>query len=442
MKFKNILFTLLFLPSFLFAQQTIKAAFSPADDYRWAILYKNSPTGNIYVAQSKIEEGSVTFLLDSKKTEGVYKLVYAAPQDEYNFDIIYNGHENIELSFTKENGVIFQQSSGNLLLNSYLESMATIGEEIEHFYINNSTDTKVLTSLFEKQLNLQNQFEEDSKNSLANHFIRANKPYIPNEYEDKETYINNLTTNYFSNVDFKDSVLQSSNFLLRRALAYIAGISHKGMNKEVSYNTNIDTISKLISNTDPNFQKSFLNKLWQKLVNYNLKESANYLATTYLIPIAKDLKDDYLVIKLTQYKNLSIGNIAPEIVWNTEKNGIQKQQRLSELAISENYILIFWSSSCSHCLEQIPMLKALSQTLDSSKYKVIAIGLEDDGVKWKQEILKYPEFIHILKLKKWENEVVKTYSLTSTPTYFVLDKDKKFIAKPESIEDLEEFLKK
>ena len=140
MKFIYAFYLLLLFPSLLMAQNSIKATFSPAEDYRWAILYENSPTGNIYVAQGKIEEGTVEFLLDSTKKEGVYKLVYAAPQDEYNFDIIYNGNENIELSFTKDTGVIFQQSSGNLLLNSYLRSMATIGKEIEGFYVNKRSD--------------------------------------------------------------------------------------------------------------------------------------------------------------------------------------------------------------------------------------------------------------------------------------------------------------
>ena len=214
------------------------------------------------------------------------------------------------------------------------------------------------------------------------------------------------------------------------------------MDKEASNNTNINTVANLISTTDPYFQKYFLDKLWKKLVNYDLKDSANYLATNHLIPLAEELKDNNLVIKLTQFKNLSIGNVAPEIEWSTEVNGVQQQHQLSELAISENYILIFWSSSCSHCLEQLPKLKSLIQTLDSTEYKVIAIGLEDNEIKWENEILKYPEFTHIIKLGKWENEVVKTYGLTSTPTYFVLDKDKKFVAKPENLEELKDFLEK
>jgi len=442
MKLIKFIYLFLLFPAVLVAQNSIKANFSPAEEYKWAILYKNSPLKNIYVAQGKIENGTVEFLLDSTKTKGVYKVVYAAPQDEYNFDLIYNGDENIEVEFNAKNGITFRQSSGNLILNSYLVELASIGKEIEGFYLNKKTDSLELVSLFRKQLEMQNSFEEKSKNTLVQHFIKANKPYIPVNYEDPKTYVNNLTKNYFSNVDFSDSVLQSSNFLQERSLAFIFGVSNEGLDKTSSYNKNIDVVSKLIVNTGPAFQKSFLEKLWNKLVSYNLKDPANYLAAAYLIPLAKEQKDTALVLKLSQFKNLSIGSVAPEILWETEKNGIKEQHKLSELAIAENYILVFWSSGCSHCLEEIPKLKTLVQSLDKIKYKVIAIGLEDEAIKWEKEVAKYPEFINILKLKKWENEIIQTYGLTSTPTYFLLDKDKKFIAKPESLEELESYLER
>jgi len=400
MKFITALYLFILLPNLLAAQNAIKATFSPANEYKWAILYKNSPLKNSYVAQGKIENGTVEFLLDSTKTTGVYKIVYAAPQDEYNFDIIYNGHENIELEFNAESGITFKQSSGNLLLNSYLAELATIGKDIEAFYVNNKKDTLELTALFRKQLAMQNNYETASKNTLTYHFIKANKPYIPTNYEDAKTYIYHLTVNYFENVDFNDSVLQSSNFLLERSLAYVLSVSNKGMDKSSSYNYNIDVVSKLISNTAPVFQKTFLEKLWNKLVYYNLKNTANYLATTSLIPLAKAQGDTVLALKLSQFKNLSIGNVAPDILWETEKNGLVEHHKLSELDVAENYILVFWSSGCSHCLKQIPKLKILAQSLDKTKYKVVAIGLEDGPLKWKKEIVKYPDFIHILKLNK------------------------------------------
>ena len=441
MKFKKILFTLIFLPSFLFAQHTIKATFSPAKDFKWAILYKNTPTGNKYIAQGKIENGSLSFTLDPSTTKGIYKLVYAAPQSEYNFDIIYNTEEDIELTFNTNDGAVFQKSSENILLNNYLNEFIEIGKKIETAYSQSNIDKNSIVKFYHQQTETQKNYEETSNGKLVNHFIKANKPYIPKEYESPTIYIENLSKNYFKNINFSDPVLQSSSFLIEKSLAYILGIIPKEVDKLTAYNTNIDIVSDLIKSTSASFQKSFLDKLWQKLVTYKLNNTANYLAERHLIPLATQFNDNALVLKLTQFKNLSIGNVAPNFTWETFENGNTETHQLKDLAVAENYILVFWSSACSHCLKKIPLLKEFVQTLDSTKYKVIAIGLEDGPEKWEKEIEKYPEFINVIKLKKWDNSVVTNYGLTSTPTYFVLDRDKKFTAKPENLEDLIEFIK-
>ena len=50
--------------------------------------------------------------------------------------------------------------------------------------------------------------------------------------------------------------------------------------------------------------------------------------------------------------------------------------------------------------------------------------------------------VNILGLGKWENKIGDTYGINATPTYFVLDKDKKIVAKPEDFEGLMEVLSK
>jgi len=177
-------------------------------------------------------------------------------------------------------------------------------------------------------------------------------------------------------------------------------VLYSGKDKISSYNINIETILPLLENTESNYQKAFLENLWQKLVNYDLADSANYLAAKHLIPFAEKLEDELLVEKLTHFKNLSIGNVAPDFSWEAETDGTIKTYKLSELALAENYILVFWSSSCSHCLEEIPKLKLYSQSLEKTKYKVIAVGLEENRIKWEKEIINYPDFINVLMLNK------------------------------------------
>ena len=422
-------------PLLLIAQNTIKATFTPEEDFTWGILYKNSPTGKKYVAQSKFVEGHVVFKLNEEATKGIYKLVYAVPQNEYNFDLIYNGKEDIELKFNLNDGAIFLKSSENILLSSYLSELTFLGKSLEAEFSKNQINRKAITTIFDTQRELQITYEEKSKGMLVNHFIKANKPYIPSKYEPKSSYIKNQTTDYFKNIDFSNEVLQSSNLLLDKSLAYVYSVVDEGFTEENNYSFNTDQVVAKIRFANPIFRKSFLEIMWQKFVSNGDIIVANYLAERYLIPLANQQNDTRLALKLIQFKNLSIGNSAPDFILDESS-----RKKLSTLDVAENYILVFWSSGCSHCLKELPQLHSLSQKLNSTKYKVVAVGLEENNTKWSSEVKKFPNFINAIKLQKWDNKVVKDYALTSTPTYFVLDQNKKFKFKPEGLKDLEAYL--
>jgi thiol-disulfide isomerase/thioredoxin len=425
------------IPSLIISQNTLKANFTPEEDFTWGILYKNSPTGKKYVAQSKFVEGNLVFELNEKATKGIYKLVYAVPQNEYNFDLIYNGKEDIELTFSLNNGATFIKSSENILLFSYLNELTFLGKLLEVEYKKDKINRKAITTIFDRQRELQIIYEKKSNDMLVKHFIKANKPYIPIKYESISNYLKNQTSNYFENIDFSDEILQSSSLLLDKSLAYISSVVNKGFIKQKNYNYNIDKVVAKTKITNPDFQKVFLAKMWEKFVSYNQIKSANYLAEKYLIPLANQQNDKNLALKLNQFKNLSIGNSAPDFILDESS-----QKKLSALDVAENYILVFWSSGCSHCLKELPQLHSLSDKLNSTKYKVVAVGLEENYTNWSNEVKKFPNFINAIKLQKWNNKVVKDYALTSTPTYFVLDQDKKFKFKPEGLKDLKTYLNK
>ena len=100
---KRILFLIAFIPAFAIAQHTIKGTFSPANEFKFALLYKVTPMTSVYIKNCEVnEEGRFTFEMDSTLTEGMYRIVYALPQEEHNFDIIYNAKENVALTFNSE----------------------------------------------------------------------------------------------------------------------------------------------------------------------------------------------------------------------------------------------------------------------------------------------------------------------------------------------------
>lgn len=436
---KQIVALVFLFPTIIWGQRTIKGTFSPPEDYNIALLYKVTPTVSEYVTNSEIKDGKLELKLDSTVTKGVYRIVYAIPQEDYNFDVIYNGKENIELSFNSETGVEFKSSSENKLLASYTNSMSMITHSIGKFYREEGQDTLSLKSIFKTQREAQTNFENLAKGTIALEFIKANRPYIPENYEEAKTYVSNLKAHYFDYVDFNNETLQSSNFFEERMLNYVFGMSSENDDEITNYKNNIDVFCEAMTDAPNKTKRVLLVDLWQQMADLGFENVANYISEKHLIPIAEKLNDNELIDGLTLFKNISIGNNAPDFSFEIEKDKKLSTQKLSELDVAENYAVVFWSSTCSHCLDEIPQLQTFVKQQEAGKLKVVAIGLEEEPYKWKSLTYDYPEFIHVYGEGKWDNKIGDSYGVTATPTYFVLDKDKKIIAKPQDLEALKGF---
>jgi thiol-disulfide isomerase/thioredoxin len=288
----------------------------------------------------------------------------------------------------------------------------------------------------------QSNFENAAKGKIAEHFIKANKPYIPSEYEDIKTYSKNLRGNYLKHVNFNNSTLQSSDFLIQRMLSYVFGMT-SNPDDFVAFKLNVDDIANAIKTTSLDYQSTLLEILWNKFVEIDNETMANYVANEYLLPITKQLNNYKLTNKLIVYKNTSIGSLAPNfnVDINSDTN-TKKTSSLHNLKGSQNYLVLFWSSSCGHCLEELPKLKTYLDTLPNNTLKVVAIGMEDEPYGWNNEIVYYPNFIHVYGKGKWDNPISNNYGVTATPFFFLLDADKHILAKPDDTETLKVYMKK
>ena len=171
------------------------------------------------------EDGSFTISFDSTSMPGIYKIVYALPAEDNNFDFIYNGKESVAFTFNLENGLEFTSSNENKLWASYIKSMDMVNRTISNFYAQESVDKKAYSDIIKTLSDTQKAYEDSSKGTLASVFIKANTPYIPTGFEDLTTYSNNLKRTYLEHVDFGNPLLQSSDFLVERVLAYVFGMS-------------------------------------------------------------------------------------------------------------------------------------------------------------------------------------------------------------------------
>ncbi|MDY2586051.1 TlpA family protein disulfide reductase [Winogradskyella aquimaris] len=428
------LIAFVFIFPFLNFGQSVKGTFFPAEDFTHAFLYEATPEGANYVNHGELNtEGAFEIKMDSTAAPGIYKIVYAIPPEENNFDFIYDGKETVAFNFSQDKGVEFTESDENKLWASYLKSMDMVNQTIANYYEKDGKDRNDFKAIFKVLKDTQTSYEALAKGRLASAFIIANRPYIPSKYEDITTYTQNIKTHFFDHIDFSNYILQSSTFLVDRMVSYVFNVVENPTND--TYKSLINDVAKAIGNEDLVIKTYLLEVLWQRFVNNENHDIANYITDKHLLELANQTGNKVLAETINSYKNTSIGTIAP----NFEIASSENTTSLHNLKGSEHYLLIFWSSSCSHCLNELPQVKELVAEIDG--IKVVAFGLEEAPSRWTQEIKKYPDFIHTIGLGKWDNPIVKTYGVAATPTYFLLNKDKKIIAKPYDYSEVESTLK-
>lgn len=111
---------------------------------------------------------------------------------------------------------------------------------------------------------------------------------------------------------------------------------------------------------------------------------------------------------------------------------------------SKYVVLVFWEADCGHCKTAIPKLyeiyeNSLKKRNDVTILSVSTLFGEEGKIKW-------VDFVNKNKLYDWTNawnpysyQYKITYDISYTPQIFILDKDKKIVAKrigPEQIEEI------
>lgn len=435
---KKLLLLFALIPTIAFAQNTISGVFTPAEEFKYAFLYHATPTNSDYVNRAQLgDDGSFSIPLDSTATPGIYKIVYALPPEDNNFDFIYNGKESVAFTFSLDNGLEFTDGQDNKLWASYTKSMEMINGTISNFYTQESKDKKAYADIIKTLQDTQNAYESSSEGTLASVFIKANTPYIPEGFEDLSAYSKNLKNSYLKHVDFSNPLLQSSDFLVDRVLAYLFGMSANTTND--TYKKDVDDLMATIGDGNTEIKTILYEMIWRRFKSMDNPEMANYVTDNHLLELTKKTNYEALTEQLIIYKNNTVGNKAANFDLAITKDGNTITTTLHDLDNSDQYLVVFWSSTCGHCLDELPKLKTM--LADKKDVKVIAFGLEDEPEGWQKAIANYPEFIHVLGLGKWDNPTSDAYGIESTPSYFLLDKDKTIIAKPYDVEALESVLK-
>ncbi len=150
----------------------------------------------------------------------------------------------------------------------------------------------------------------------------------------------------------------------------------------------------------------------------------------------KFLKD--LQERVTKIKPNILGNTAPDFKMQSYTDEFY---RLSEIR-ADITILVFWEPECGHCEKEIPKLyNEVWKKYSNQDIKIVAVYTQWEKDPWVHFINDHELFdwIHLYDPYNKSN-FRNNYDIYSTPVIYILDKDKKILAKRIGSEQIPGFL--
>lgn len=451
---RKLLILFLFTSFFAQAQYSVKGTMHPHKKYEWALLYKVEGARQVFIKNSQVTKelqtengktktiGKFEFELPANTEAGSYRITYDLQQNKY-VDFLFN-KEDVEVSFNPgdtDTTLAFSKSKENQLYQQFLYDISLAQYAVDSLQVSylkypTKANEDGYKKAVEKISQVQSSYNDASKGTLAYYFIKATDRYnAPTVAKSSQAYLDGVVSHFFDKIDFTDTHLYNSSFLVDRIADYVfyMNYSQNANTQRVLHQKAVDLVITKIADID--FKSDVIQFLTSQFAALKNLPMVDYLMVNHFEKLPKEKQDAEFKKQIEENMAVAIGRVAPDFSWT--ENG--KQMSLSSLKDGQSYLLIFYSTTCSHCEREVPEIFEFMK--GKTKTKVIAFAMETTDEKWNTFKTKLPGWHHVLGLNKWDNKTARTYQITSTPTYFVLGMDKKIIGNPDTLKELKVILK-
>ncbi len=402
---------------------------------------------------AKVVNGKAVFTGNKPLVEGIY--FYYTPTTyfefligEQDFSLETTSPDPITIGFT--NSMKFNNSKTNegfYKMQRFTKQMKAKNKLLmQELDSADNEETKEGIKLQLKELNTQVvNYQSQLKAEYSDTFLAKlialmqspKMPEVPDSIENKQLYkYKYYKNNFWNDIDIADPgllrtplldvkikeyldniVIQQSDSVIKEVDLLIAKAS---TNKEAFRYLLITLVNKYESSNMIDFDKVFVHLI----ETYYLTGQADNWTTPETL--------DKLKNRVAMIKPNFIGNDAPRLIlWDTLGNEINL--RGIEAAFT---VLYFYSPECGHCKTKTPLLYESYPDLVAKGVEIIAICTDTDEKKWKDFIVKNDlGWINLADLESKTN-VRYFYDIRSTPTVYILDKDKKIVLKKIDVLDI------
>jgi thiol-disulfide isomerase/thioredoxin len=392
--------------------------------------------------------------------QGIYMIVL--PGRKY-FEILISGDQffAIDCSYNDYFGTLkFTGSEENSAFITYQKkwmSMQKKASDIAKRVQNNKQNKDSLAILTQKQKSMENDMKLYLKEVIAGNngnllatLVKALLPIDVPEYKaplissnpDSLRWIWNYNYNkdhFFDNIDLTDERLLRTPILYARLEAFFTNVviqAPDSINKE---------IDKLVKKCESDY------KIFQFVAVYlfnHFRESEIMGHDAVVVKLADDIylsgKADWVSPEFKKDLKKQVDLLRPNLIGKKAENLVMDSFKgifVSLYDVKKDFtVLYFWEPDCGHCLEATPKLKAYYDKPRDYTLEVFAVCTTADKEKW----TKYIEDNKLTWINGWDpqrgSHFDYYYNVQSTPIVYILDKNKKIIAKKIGVEEIGPFI--
>ncbi len=402
-------------------------------------------------------EGRAVFEGSGRLVPGIYLVVL---DDDRNFEIIIDDNQFFSLVVDPNDligSVQFDSSPDNEIFYSYIRFLGEKNRERQGLEeeLNQPETSPVRQTILRERLGeldrevnkKQNQVIAADPDGLLGLIIKAQRdpelpdpPLMPDGTPDREWMYQTYKKNFFKNIDFSDDRILQTPVFHARLRTFFNNVIMQHPDSVIREADRVIDLSRAN-------REIFKYTVW--FITNNAESSPmmgmdavfvhmaeNYYMTGEVDWLNEDRKQR-IIKRAMEMKPLLIGKVAPNItVYDPDGEPVVLHD------IEADYTIVyFWDSECGFCRQATPVLKEAYRSLQGEGVKVFSVNTETDQQKWLNVISGYElDWIHVNDARNRSGFRDK-YNIFAIPQFFILDADKKILAKDIGVEHIEQFIR-
>lgn len=387
-----------------------------------AYLYSNSGGNKSLVSAAEYRKGAYTFTVKNAYT-GL--LNFVLPDKHIDLALLAdNKNISAELIPAKDNKFTAEYydavNKQYHLYNEYefkSSKILPLLQSLKTVYPDHSDFSAALTKEISQ---ITTQKKPDLQSAFTKYYVDTQEAYLQDgSGKTPKDYID-----LFNN---SGMYLENSGLIKNLLIAYLQTDNDKPTEEK------IDTLLTAVGKETPRGQL-LLSELIAVFDAYGMQDlktkyigQAESMTCSITGPLAETLKAN---------KNTAVGAVFPDYTFVGKDASAKSLYQIK----ADKKIVFFWSSTCSHCEKQLPDMINAYTSLKKNGIEIIGIALDTEKAAFNAKKAQLPWY-NDSELKGWYAESAKNYGVHGTPTFFILDKNNKIIAKPNSFREAKDFLK-